>query len=564
MRTGRQWQVACMMAIGLLAVPLYGQTQTQEPAESAQGQARAQQPRTEREPAERSGPPRLTDRQRGLLSDISGAIHAVADSVKDSVVHIEVTEVSGGKPKSGQGGKVVPAPGGRGGDNQGDNDEDNDRDNSGGRNRPQTPDDLREQLRRFFGGQLPPGMEIPEEGTPERVRRGLGSGIVYDDKGHILTNNHVVGGAENIRVVTTDGREFNAKVVGTDPLTDVAVILVKSNELRPAAFGDSSRMEVGDLCLAVGNPFGLDYSVTLGIISAIGRSGLQLGSIYYQDFIQTDAAINPGNSGGPLVNMEGQVIGLNTAIATQTGQYAGVGFSIPSVLAQKIADILIEKGKVVRGWLGVSIRNLTPGLAESFDYPHGKSGVLVDDVVPESPAAKAGFKAGDIIVQMNGQPVKNATQLQTQVTLTAPNQKVAFQVWRDKKTLDVQVTLGELQEKYLRGMGGEGPGGAPGRPERFESEELGLTAITPTAEQAKRFRWPETPKGAMVVEVSPAGEAASLGIQPGDVIVSVQSQPIESAGDLQEALKKVSISDGFRMYVRSPRLGGRYVYVQRG
>lgn len=548
MTSRRSWQVACIMAAGLLAAPLYGQAEQEERPQQRTGRAER---RGEKEP----GPSLLTERQRTLLGEISSAIHTVANAVERSVVHIEVTDVPK-SPKGGRGGA------GRGGDRGGENGEEG----------APGQEDLREQLRRFFGGQLPPGMEMPDEGSgaPERVRRGLGSGIIYDNKGHILTNNHVVGGAERIRVVTTDGREFSADIVGVDPLTDVAVIKVKSTELKPAEFGDSTVVEMGDLCLAVGNPFGLDYSATLGIISAVGRSGLQLGSIYYQDFLQTDAAINPGNSGGPLVNMNGQVIGLNTAIATQTGQYAGVGFAIPSNLAKKIADILIEKGKVTRGWLGVSIRNLNPGLAQSFEYPEGKNGVLVDDVVPDSPAAKAGFKASDIIMQMNGQPVKNATQLQTQVTLTQPGQKVRFQVWRDKKTIDLEVTLQELKESFLRGMGGgQGPGGAPGAPERFESDELGLSAVTPTTEQAKKFGWSEAPKGAMVVEVQPAGEAASLGIQPGDVIESVQSQKIESAGDLEEALKKVSIGDGFRMYVRSsPKRGGggggRHVYVQRG
>ena len=560
MTISRRWQAALVLAVGLLAAPLYGQAedadqpQTPEPPRRTE---RARPERRERTVEKQPGQPVLTERQRGLMGEISSAIHTVANSVEASVVHIEVTDVA----KPSRGGRLVPAPGGRGG-RGGDNDNGE---------QSQMPDDLREQLRKFFGGQLPPGMETPDEGgTPERVRRGLGSGIVYDKQGHILTNNHVVGGAEQITVVTTDGQKFGAKIVGTDPLTDVAVIKVESSELKAAEFGDSTKAEVGDLVLAVGNPFGLDYSVSLGIVSAIGRSGLQLGNIYYQDFIQTDAAINPGNSGGPLVNMDGQVVGLTTAIATQTGQYAGVGFAIPANLAKKIADILIEKGKVTRGWLGVSIANLKPGLATSFKFPAGKAGVLVDDVVPDSPAAKAGFHRGDIIMEMNGQPVKNATQLQTTVTLTSPNQKVTFQVWRfdegknQGRTMELQATLGELKESYLRGLGGEGPGGAPGAPQKFESEDLGLTTVTPTSDQAKKFGWPETPKGAMVIEVSPAGEAASLGIRPGDVIVSVQNQPIESASDLADALKKVSVADGFRMYVLTPRQSGRYVYVQRG
>lgn len=553
MTIARKYQVAWIMLVGFLAAPLYGQAEESPPRDQPQRGGRVEQrDRPERRVERPAGQSPLTERQRALLADFSSAVHAVAESVQQSVVHVEVTD----------GGKAVRRPGGagrtpRGGD---EGDDEGDNDNS------QLPENLRDFLRRF-GGQLPPGFEIPEM-PQERIRRGLGSGIVYDDKGHILTNNHVVGGAGRINVVTTDGREFDAKVVGTDPLTDVAVIEVKTKELKPAQFGDSSKMEVGDLVLAVGNPFGLDYSVTQGIISAVGRNRLQLGNIYYQDFLQTDAAINPGNSGGPLVNMDGQVIGLNTAIATQTGQYAGVGFSIPANMAQRIADILIEKGKVIRGWLGVQIKDLNLGMAESFKYPEGKNGVLVDYVVPDSPAEKAGFKRGDIIMRMKGQPVKNATQLQTAVTLTAPGEKVKFQVWRDEKAVDLEATLGELKESYLqRAMGGEGFGGAPGAPEKFESEELGVTVVTPTSEQAKKFGWTEVPKGALVINVDPAGEAQTLNIQPGDVIVSVQSQTIEGADGLREALKKVSIAEGFRMYVlSSPKRGGggQYVYVQRG
>ena len=549
MTIARKYPVVWIMLVGFLAAPVWGQAEDNPSRDLPQRGGRVEQ-RDPRQAERQPGRPSLTERQRALLADLSSAIHAVADSVQQSVVHIEVTD--GGKAARRSGG-VGRSPRGR------DEGEDEGDDSSS-----QLPENLRDFLRRF-GGQLPPGFEFPE--IPERVRRGLGSGIVYDNKGHILTNNHVVGGAGRINVVTTDGREFEAKVVGTDPLTDVAVIEVKTKELTPARFGDSSKMEVGDLVLAVGNPFGLDYSVTQGIISAVGRNRLQLGSIYYQDFLQTDAAINPGNSGGPLVNMDGEVIGLNTAIATQTGQYAGVGFAIPSNMAKRIADILIEKGKVVRGWLGVQIKDLNLGLAESFKYPEGKNGVLVDYVVPDSPAEKAGFKRGDIVMRMQGQPVKNATQLQTAVTLTAPGEKVKFQVWRDEKTVQLEATLGELKESYLqRSLGGEGFGGAPGVPEKFESEELGVTVVTPTLEQAKKFGWTEAPKGAMVIDVDPGGELATS-VRPGDVIESVQNQKIEGADDLRQALEKVSLADGFRMYVRiSPKRGGggQYVYVQRG
>ncbi len=511
MRTGRTTKfAACTIAIALFGASagVYGQ-QDQQQQRSAKGP--------------------LTPQQRNLLSQLSDAIHATAESVENSVVHIETTSVSE-SPLRRQ------MPGGQ-----------------------ELPEDLREQLRRFFGDQMP-------QQPREQVRRGLGSGIVFDRQGHILTNNHVVAEAERIRVLSTDGRPYIAEVVGSDPLTDVAVIKItgKSVDLPPARFGDSSKVRVGDLVLAVGNPFGLDYSVTMGIISAMGRSGLQLGSIYYQDFLQTDAAINPGNSGGPLVNMEGEVIGLNTAIATQTGQYAGVGFAIPSDLATRIARVLIEKGEVTRGWLGVSIEELTPGLAQSFDFPAERTGVLVQDVVPNSPAAKAGFKSGDIIMAVDGSEVRTPSQLQTIVTLTPPGQEVTFSVWRDGEEMELTATLEQLKREYLRGMGENGAPGEPGTPSEYQSEELGMTAVTPTAAVAEKFGWTETPKGALVTEVEGAGEAASLGIRPGDVIVRVQNQPIESARDLRQAMGEVSLADGFRMYIRNPRAGGRYVYVQRG
>ncbi len=509
--------------------------------------------RTQAEPGQEKPAPAVTARQKSLLNEISNAIHTVAASAEQSVVHIEVIEGTKSQEKSGRSDRNK-------GDDQDQGDSADKRPSP--HNFDQLPPDIQDQLRRFFGGQVPKFFEQPGPSEP-MPRRGLGSGIIYDNEGHILTNNHVVQGATNIRVKTTTGRSLVAEVVGTDPLTDVAVIKVKEDGLKPAQFGNSSKMRIGDLVLALGNPFGLDYSVTLGIISAKGRSGLQLGNIYYQNFLQTDAAINPGNSGGPLVNMNGQVIGMSTAIATQTGQYAGVGFAIPIDMARKIANILIAKGKVTRGWLGVSIQNLKPGMAQSFNFPEGKEGVLVEDVKPDSPAADAGFEAGDIIMGIDGKPVRNAIQLQTAVTLTAPGTEVTFNVWRDGKEMKLKTKLGELKESYLRSLTGEEEEGPSGAPRRHTSEELGITYVTPTKDLAKQYNWSRTPEGAMVVKVSPAGEAANLMIRPGDVIESVNNEKISSASDLRDALEKVSKEEGFRMYVRGPRLGGRYVYVQR-
>lgn len=509
-------------------------------------------------PSTKSG---LTTQQKTILSELSSGIRAVATSTEQSVVHIEVSATS--EPRGRTGARRAP-----GRTPPGDDDESQDEEQAPGGGQGQLPPDVQDQLRKFFGGQAPKLFE--QEPADPMPRRGLGSGIIYDNKGHILTNNHVVGDATRIMVHTTDGRKLKAEVVGTDPLTDVAVIKVKEDGLKPVEFGDSSKMDVGDLVLALGNPFGLDYSVTMGIISAKGRNKLQLGSIYYQDFLQTDAAINPGNSGGALVNMDGQVIGMNTAIATQTGQYAGVGFAIPSNLAKRIADILIEKGKVVRGWLGVGIDNIKPDMARTFRFPADREGVLVEDVKAGSPAAEAGFQAGDIITKMDGQPVQSATQLQTGVTLTPPGTKVKFQVWRYNessergKFVDLTAELGELKESYLRGSArGEGDGQSEsGSTRRYKSEPLGITYMNITDDLAKQFDWNRTPKGAIVVEVRPGGEASYLSIQPGDLIESINGKSIESAQELQEAFKKLEGQD-FRMYLRGPRSGGRYVFVQQ-
>jgi len=467
----------------------------------------------------------LSEQQLAQLSQLSHAIRTVAKSVRQSVVHVEVKEFAKQQPSQSR-----------------------------------IPDDLREQLKRFFGGDIPFWFEMPSPGPRAIPRHGIGSGIIMDRKGHILTNNHVVESADKIVVVTADGIEYEAKIVGTDPLTDLAVLKIKAKDLKPARFGDSDEVEVGDLVLAVGNPFGLDYSVTFGIISAKGRSGLNLGRVYYQDFIQTDAAINPGNSGGPLVNIKGEVVGVNTAIATRTGQYAGVGFAIPANLAKKIARILIEKGKVIRGWLGVSIQNLTPGLAKSFGLK-STDGVLVSDVVPDSPAERAGFKPEDIILEMNGRKVKNAQQLQQMVTLTPPGTEVEFKVWRKRKIVKLQAKLGELKEKYLfQARPGIRPPGEEGG--KYEAEELGITVATPTEALAKKYGWKAKPQAVIVVDVDPTGEAYDLGIRPGDAIESVQDMPTPTAEDFAQAMKKVSLREGFRMRVVNPVRGRRILYVQ--
>ncbi|MEW7984075.1 MAG: Do family serine endopeptidase [Candidatus Sedimenticola endophacoides] len=311
-------------------------------------------------------------------------------------------------------------------------------------------DDL---FKRFFGDQFPgvPRMPKPEAPKGERRAIGQGSGFVFaakdgllSDKTYILTNNHVVEDAEKIRVKFQDGREFDAKVTGRDPQSDVAVLEIKAGGLSPLRWGNSSRLEVGEWVVAIGNPFGLSHTLTVGVVSAKGRTSVGIND--YEDFIQTDAAINPGNSGGPLVNLDGEVVGINTAIFSRSGGYMGVGFAIPSNLAKAIANQLIEHGEVTRGYLGIVIQQLTPDLAESFDIDSGK-GILVAQVSEDSPAEKAGLRQGDVIVEYRGEPVSDVGGFRNRVSLTAPGSTETVTVLRGGKRKTLQVTIGRLHRR---------------------------------------------------------------------------------------------------------------------
>ena len=282
-----------------------------------------------------------------------------------------------------------------------------------------------EFFRRFFGD------KIPQEHAHKYHQMGQGSGFIISRDGYILTNNHVVGDADKITVKLQDGREFsNSKVIGTDPESEVALIKIQGDDFPVLPMGDSDKTEIGDWAIAVGNPFGLSETVTVGVISAVGRSNV--GIAEYEDFIQTDAAINPGNSGGPLLNLDGQVIGINTAIFSQSGGYMGIGFAIPINMAKKIMDQLIKNGRVTRGYLGIYIQNLTPDLAESFNLKQNE-GVLVTEVGEGSPADKAGLMQGDIILEMNGQKMSSDSMLRNEVAMLAPGTKVNLLVYRDGK-----------------------------------------------------------------------------------------------------------------------------------
>jgi serine protease Do len=349
----------------------------------------------------------------------------------------------------------------------------------------------------------------------------LGSGLVIDNKGLILTNNHVVEKATEIKVKLEKGKEYTAKVLGRDPKTDLALIKVKADgDLpKPLPLGDSDTTRVGDWVMAVGNPFGLGETVTVGIISARGRI---IGAGPYDDFLQTDAAINPGNSGGPLFNMKGEVVGINTAIVAQ-GQ--GIGFAIPINMAKELLPQL-ETGKVVRGWLGVMIQEITPDLAKSFDLKD-KKGVLVSEVTKGSPAEHAGIKQGDVITGFNGKPVEDAHTLPRLVAATVPDSKAKLDLVRDGKTMSVQVTVGNMPENMEE---------AKASPEKDQSWGMTVQDITP--DLAQQLGLDAHDHGVVVSNVQPGSAAADAGLRTGDVIKEVNRQKINNVGDYNQAVKK--------------------------
>jgi serine protease Do len=367
-------------------------------------------------------------------------------------------------------------------------------------------------FRQFFGNHL--------HAIPEEPENGLGSGVIISPDGYIVTNNHVVDGAKTVTVTLSDGREFQARVVGRDPQTDVAVIKVQAKDLPAITFAPSHDVEVGDRVLAIGNPFGIGETVTTGIVSATGRrAGLGLK---YEDFIQTDAAINPGNSGGALVDVEGRLVGINTAILSHSGGFQGVGLAVPSDLVGNVADNLVAHGKVVRGYIGIGIQDLTPGLAESFGIKSG-SGALISDVQPGSPAAKAGLRSGDVITAIGGQPVDSASRLSVAVAETPPGTNVKLEVLRDGKTETIPVTT------VVKG-GGDG---ADGREISSQADDQGVlngVGVSDVDANARReLNLPDRLSGAVITHVDPDSASARAGLREGDVILEINRQPVASA-----------------------------------
>ncbi len=371
-------------------------------------------------------------------------------------------------------------------------------------------------FRKFFGD------EFFKRDQPHRERkeRGQGSGVIVDPNGLIITNNHVVNKADEIRVVLSDKREFKGKLIGTDAKTDIAVVKIEASGLSTIPLADSDQLEVGEFVLAVGSPFGLTQSVTMGIVSAVGRASM--GIAEYEDFIQTDAAINPGNSGGALVNVRGELVGINTAIFSQSGGNMGIGFAVPSNLARSIMEQLVKTGKVVRGWLGVAIQDLTPELASQFGIGETK-GVLVSDVMDDSPAKKAGFERADVITEYDGKPMDSPTHLRNAVAQTPIGRKVIVKLIRDKKPKTIDVVIVE-QPKSLGQSGSEdsGEGAAPtGVLSDLDVREL-------NEELAARYGLKSTERGVVVVRVKAGSTAEEMGVREGDMILEVNRKAVGS------------------------------------
>ena len=398
-------------------------------------------------------------------------------------------------------------------------------------------DDL---LRRFFGPQM-----RPQPQQPRRFRQqGAGSGFIVTEDGYILTNSHVVGDADKITVRLHDGREFEATLVGSDKQSEVAIIKIEGQNLPTLALGDSGELTIGQFVIAIGNPFGLNESVTFGTVSALRRSNVGIAD--YEDFIQTDAAINPGNSGGPLVDATGRVIGINTAIYTRSGGHMGIGFAIPINMARAIKQQLIDTGRVARGYLGVMIQDLTSDLAETFGLEDTR-GILVSDIEPESAAAEAGVQQGDVIVKLNGRPVGRTGEFRNTVSSNPPGTELQLTIIRDGEEIEIAVVTGAL------------PGDLAQVPDAVNEiyEQLGMTVSELTPELAERFNY-AADSGVIVTEIEPRGLAAQGGIRPGTLVTSVNLQSVASMDAFMKALAASEESGRVVLRIRQGRFH-RYV-----
>jgi len=380
---------------------------------------------------------------------------------------------------------------------------------------------------RHFFGDGHPGMKRKYKSS------ALGSGVIVNENGFILTNNHVVKGADEIKVILYDKREFKGKVVGTDPRTDLSVVKIEAKNLPTLTLGDSSKLKTGDVVLAIGNPFGLNQTITMGIVSAVGRSNIGLAD--FEDFIQTDAAINPGNSGGALVNGRGELVGINTAIFSTSGGYMGIGFAIPSDMAKSVMDSIIKHGKVIRGWLGVSIQNLTPDLAKSLGIKETE-GALIAGVENSSPADKAGLKRGDLITEMNGKKITDATALRNVVASMAPGAKADIKIIRSGKELTITAALGEYKEKKIV------------KKTAYNNAFKGVTVQELTPSLRDKLNLPEGMAGVVVTDI--ASDSPSQGLlQVNDVIEEMNRKAVRSAQEYEAIVSKIGEHDTIHLLI---------------
>jgi len=485
--------------------------------------------------------PQFTGESQKTARSLSDAFVGVAEFVKPSVVQIsvsrkapKVTNPFGGNPRNGNPHNNVD------------------------------PKEFEDMLKKFFG---PNGPNFEKEQFGQG--HGTGSGFIYDDRGHIMTNNHVVEGSDKIVVTFHDGEEAIAKIVGTDPKTDVAVIKVDLSSYRALPKGVSSKLKVGELVLAVGSPFGFDQSVTTGIVSALGRSsaGILDTPQAYEDFIQTDAAINPGNSGGPLVDMEGRVIGINSAIATSSRSNSGVGFAIPIDMASNIADRLIKDGKVKRAAIGVSLQALTPALAKQLGLEPKSKGVIVGEVFENTPAAKSGLKQGDIITKFDEVPATNVAAFRNYVATSDVEKTHTLTYVRDGQTKTADITLGAAETVLAKA---EERFNAKPEPKKVEESkkvdlnDFGIEVQEITPELAKTFGYKPDMKGLLISKVTDDSPAEAAGLKAGLLITSVvkdkKTQPVQTAKQFQELTSK---SDELTFYIQSPDTGGRFIALAK-
>jgi serine protease Do len=440
----------------------------------------------------------LDDNSVGALLSLDRAMETLAARVTPAIVHVAVTSHAKADQAAGE-----------------------------------VPEDMQQFFGQFFGpGQgMGPGRGRSFRMLPQQqIEHGVGSGVIISPDGYIVTNNHVVDGATEIRVTMNDRRILPAKLIGTDPLTDLAVIKVSANDLPNVAWGDSTKLRAGQTVLAFGNPFGLRFTVTRGIVSALNRPNPDVNDRHKPgEFIQTDAAINPGNSGGPLVNARGEVIGINTFLISPSGSFSGAGFAIPTQIVRPTVDGLIRDGKVEHGYMGVGITDVTPENAKFFEVTDNV-GALVTQIEPDSPGAKAGLRVGDVVKQLNGKAVSDAAELQVEVGQSKPGTTIHLEILRDGKDVTVPVTLTDIAHRKEEVSENAGEHGKA----RWG---LGLADLTPNSRE--QIQAPGDVKGAVIEQVQPGSSADDAGLQPGDVILEVNRHKVESAADVKQDLGKV-------------------------